>query len=141
MTTNWKLGVAVLGACLATSAVVAQQSTTNTNCNVNGQQVDCTSTTTTNTPPPDPWAGFNRQLQQDSERLSKSFAASAQRRAEMDQATIRVVYCKQNPDSSVTVGNGETRACPDEIAYAKAACTVKRKLKFCKALADGPSKK
>jgi hypothetical protein len=122
----------------------AQQSTTNTDCNVNGQQVNCTSTTTT-PPPPSGGAleGFNKAMAADRERADADRALRAQqaqqakadaelKQAQENRAVVNVVYCRQNATGSVTTGDGQVKSCTDELAYARAECSVNPAIDLCK---------
>jgi hypothetical protein len=136
----------ILALLLCAIPVFGQQSTTNTDCNVNGQQVNCTSNTTTNAPPPNPMDGFNKQIQDSSQRLGAALAANAQRRAEEksleSQIEFHVVYCEQNPANSITTTKGDTISCTEEFARTRALCSIGKngkKYKFCALLANAPT--
>ena len=71
--------------------------------------------------------------------VAKLPPASTQAMASPDEqrVTINVVYCQQNPNGTVTTGNGEKKGCSDEIAYMTAFCTVHEwKGKSCEALSN-----
>jgi hypothetical protein len=71
--------------------------------------------------------------------VAKLPPASPQMMAGPDEqrVTINVVYCQQNPNGTVTTGNGEKKGCSDEIAYMTAFCTVHEwKGKPCEALSN-----
>jgi hypothetical protein len=71
--------------------------------------------------------------------VAKLPPASAQMMVSPDEerVTVNVVYCQQNPNGTVTTGNGEKRGCTDELAHVTATCTVREwKGKFCEALSS-----
>jgi len=122
------------------SAAFGQQTTTNTNCYVNGQQVDCTSTSTNNSATQAQQAETQRELNEAGTNLGAAIGTTIARNkaehAEEERVLMNIVYCQQNPEGSVTVGQGKlTQSCSVELAKARAVCTVKNKYKFCKVLA------
>jgi len=129
---------------LIAGSAFAQQSTTNTDCNINGQQVNCKSTTTTS-PPPSSGAltGVNKAMADNRERADANRALRAQqaqqakadaelKHAQENRAMVNIVYCRQNVTGSVTTGDGQVKSCTDELAYAKAECTVNPAIDLCK---------
>ena len=129
---------------LIAGSAFAQQSTTNTDCNINGQQVNCKSTTTTS-PPPSSGAltGVNKAMADNRERADANRALRAQqaqqakadaelKHAQENRAVVNIVYCRQNVTGSVTTGDGQVKSCTDELAYAKAECTVNPAIDLCK---------
>jgi hypothetical protein len=71
--------------------------------------------------------------------VAKLPPASAQMMVSPDEerVTVNVVYCQQNPNGTVTTGNGEKQGCTDELARVTAMCTVREwKGKPCEALSS-----
>jgi hypothetical protein len=71
--------------------------------------------------------------------VAKLPPASAQMMVSPDEerVTVNVVYCQQNPNGTVTTGNGEKQGCTDELSRVTAMCTVREwKGKPCEALSS-----
>ncbi len=71
--------------------------------------------------------------------VAKLPPASPQMMASPDEqrVAVNIVYCQQNPNGTVTTGNGEKKGCSDELAYMTAFCTVHEwKGKPCEALSN-----
>jgi hypothetical protein len=52
-----------------------------------------------------------------------------------DGVAVRITYCIQNPEASITPPNGQTQTCTEELAKVKAICTVNPQNSFCQYLA------
>lgn len=140
----------ILATLLAATAmpVRSQSSTTNTNCQANGQQINCTSQTTANAPPPSTDATTAEQQREANEAgkaigtaIGTSIAKRKQEKQLEEGIAIRVTYCNQNPQGSVTLTDGKSQSCDEELSKVKAICTVKPKYSFCKYLSDAQAKK
>ena len=124
-----RLTIAVLA--LAFAGTAFGQTTTDTNCQANGSNINCTSTSNTNTVPPvDTQRGYEAG-QALGAGIGNAIYALRVRKAIQNQDKIRVTYCQQNPNGSISF-SGQTESCSAFMAQAKASCTVKPKYPACK---------
>jgi hypothetical protein len=71
----------------------------------------------------------------DWDRVRAGNMARAEARQAQKQEVIDIVYCRQNPTSSLKPAGKPEVSCTEVLAYAQAKCTAEPKSKTCKSLA------
>jgi hypothetical protein len=117
--------------------VQAQTSTTCTSTeNLGTVKTDCTSKPEQSTSAA---ASVTKAIDQhrsvDWDKINAGNIARAEARQAQKQEVIDIVYCRQNPNSSLKPAGKPDVSCTDVLAYAQAKCTAEPKSKTCKSLA------
>ena len=116
-------------------AIGTSAQTTHTNCTMYGNTADCTSTTH------DTNADMGQAGRDMGTAIGTIIARSRASRAYKNRVETNIIYCEQNPDSSIILRDGTIKTCSEAEKREVAFCTLKPKDKLCKFFAQHRAEK